>query len=350
MYLDPELSSTPIKYPSLVTHAHSDHTAAVSGGSETYLTETTIKLYDVTSPRRARNYHKVNLYEPFELGPFQIEYLNAGHLLGAAQILVRKGSHTFLYTGDFCPEDLLTIKGADLPQEELDVTVIDATYGDQLIFFDSRSNSRQNLFIWTIQSLGEDKIPIINVGHLGGAQEVIAFYNKLAPNLPILVSDRVKQVCEVYEEMGVDLTYTALNHPDADSLIEDKCIIVVPRNFKKVDGLVRKHPVLKGRLIRAIVTGQTAKYGFRSFNYASALSTHAHYNELIETTKQLNPIHVLTHYGYHKKLAKSLVEDHNISAESFPNSKPLSFQKLNSHDLKAGITKSQSNTTLDQFF
>ena len=46
IFLDPELSSTPIKNPTLVTHAHSDHTAAVSGGSTTYLTKITKDLID----------------------------------------------------------------------------------------------------------------------------------------------------------------------------------------------------------------------------------------------------------------------------------------------------------------
>ena len=59
-------------------------------------------------------------FKSFEIGNFEVEYINAGHLLGAAQIIVREGNETMLYTGDFCPEDLYTINGAELPMDEID--------------------------------------------------------------------------------------------------------------------------------------------------------------------------------------------------------------------------------------
>jgi Cft2 family RNA processing exonuclease len=350
LYLDPELASTPSKYHTLVTHAHSDHTAAVSGGTTTHLTQTTLDLYRASTTKNPRNYKIVNFREPFELGPFEVEYRNAGHLLGAAQILIRHGSTSFLYTGDFCPEDLLTVKGADMPNEQMDLTLIDSTYGDQDIKLDNRQQSRQNLFIWVLSILNKGQIPCLNVGPLGGAQELIRFFNQIMSTLPIIVSDKIDSISQVFMQEGVDLRYTTYHDEEIGSLVDGKCLFIVERSNKHIADLEKRFPHIQERLCRAIVTGQTAKYGFNAFSFTSSLSTHAHFDELITTTKQLNPKHVLTHYGHPEKFAKSLIDQHNISASSFAASTPTNIQDL---DRKKPTVKRPSylkHRPLDEFF
>ncbi len=84
LLLDPEYSSVPFGIPSIVSHAHSDHTAAMSGTGKTFVNNDTLQLFKVAQhQKRARNIHVQTLYEPFEIGPFEIEFIRAGHLLGA---------------------------------------------------------------------------------------------------------------------------------------------------------------------------------------------------------------------------------------------------------------------------
>ena len=310
------------------------------------MTEITHHLYDVTSKRKAKNYTHVTYGESLEIGDFEIEFLEAGHLLGAAQILIREGNETLLYTGDFCPEDLLTVNGARFPKQEIDVAIIDSTYGNQGIMFEPRANSRQSLFSWIIQQLNQNCIPVVNVGHLGGAQEIISFINTLTSNkLPILVSKKIASVCKIYEEVGVSLTYYQLEDKENHKLLHEKCLILVPRSFKDIDGLIKRFPTLDEKVVRCIITGQSAKYGFYTYDYSSSLSTHANFTELVDVVKLLDPKQVLTHYGYHKNLASTLTKDYNIPATSFSTCKPVDVNKLQrirpDKDISSKMTKQE---------
>lgn len=317
IFLDPELSSTPIKNPTLVTHAHSDHTAAVSGGSTTYLTKITKDLIDQSSKRRTKNFEYVELNESFEIGNFEVEYINAGHLLGAAQIIVREGNETMLYTGDFCPEDLYTINGAELPMGEIDALFVDSTYGDELIHFDDRGLSREKLFVWIMNELKKGKIPMINVGNLGGAQELISYMNTLAPNLPIFVLDKISKINQVFQKYGVKLNYSNFN--ENFNFDNKKCIIIVPRGFKDVNKILKTMKISRNKIIRCIITGQSAKYRFSSFDFTSTLSTHANFDELISFISEIKPKYIGTMFGYHEKFARNLKNDFNLNAVSCTN-------------------------------
>jgi putative mRNA 3-end processing factor len=326
LLLDPEYTKTPIGLPTIVTHAHSDHTAALSGSCKTYITRATLDLFQTTQ-KNARNYIFKDFYEPFEIGSFEVEMIKAGHLLGAAQIVVRQGNSTFHYTGDFCPEALLTLDPADIPKD-VDVCVMDATYGDSRIQFNSRPETRQRLFVWAISEINSGKLPVVNVAHMGGAQELIKLFNQLASNLPILVHPKIREICEVYEKNGINLQFTDITSPEAVPILKEKTIILIPRAPKSIDSI--KKYLTNHKIVRGMVTGQTAKYGFSSFNHAASLSTHASFTELVKTAKEVNPTHLYTYFGQSDRLAISLRDKYQIPSMELKFCRDLDISELSS--------------------
>ena len=300
--LDPETTKTPIGIPSIVTHAHGDHTQSLMGRNDSYLTQITLDLHNATNGRVAKSIFIKNVNQTFELNGFEIEFISAGHLLGAVQVVVRAGNKSIHYTGDFCPESLLTTSKATIPHD-IDLSIIDTTYGDDKINFDPRVNSRRNLFLWTVKQFSENKIPIINVAKLGGAQEITALFNKLG-NLNVVVSGELALVNDVYNKHNVDLNFSRLSDTDIDTIENTKSVVLIPRSKKELDGKLAELDT--SRIQRSIVTGQSAKFAFSKWDYAVPLSTHASYNELVEFIGKINPSMVITTFGYHKEMADNL--------------------------------------------
>ena len=58
------------------------------------------------------------------------EFWSAGHVLGAAGILLRAEGRTIFYTGDVNFDDQTLTKGATFPEVEIDVLIIETTRGD----------------------------------------------------------------------------------------------------------------------------------------------------------------------------------------------------------------------------
>ncbi|MCG3220177.1 MAG: MBL fold metallo-hydrolase [Candidatus Heimdallarchaeota archaeon] len=61
------------------------------------------------------------------------EFLNAGHVLGAAQVLIDWDGTLILYTGDINDRVTPMFDGYDLPEEKIDVLLIESTNGDRYV-------------------------------------------------------------------------------------------------------------------------------------------------------------------------------------------------------------------------
>jgi Cft2 family RNA processing exonuclease len=338
--LDPETTRTPLGIPSIVTHAHGDHTASLMSRNDSFLTQITLDLHNATNGRVAKSIFIKEDNETFELNGFEIEFIPAGHLLGAVQVIVRADNKAIHYTGDFCPESLLTTSKAKVPQN-IDLSIIDTTYGNDKIIFDPRTNSRRNLFLWTVKQLSEDKIPVMNVAKLGGGQEIVALFNKLS-NLNVIVSDELADVNEVYNDHNINLKYSRLSDTDIDEITNKKSVILIPRSKKEIDDILTGiDPAL---IQRSIVTGQSAKFGFSKWDYAIPLSTHASYNEIVDFISKIKPSMVITTFGYHKEMAE------NLNRKFRDSNFAKSIKEIESIDLQDLKPRYRESHSLDTWF
>ena len=73
----------------------------------------------------------VPYHEPFTVGPFKIEFYDAGHILGSAIIVVEAEGKRIVFSGDLGNFPAPIIKPTELI-EEADYCVIESTYGDRV--------------------------------------------------------------------------------------------------------------------------------------------------------------------------------------------------------------------------
>ncbi len=134
----------------LITHAHLDHVGAVpllfvSRDPKTYATEATLdqaqillkdmlKLSGYYLPfgeaeitRFIRNTGRVRYGEVLRVKDAEIEFVNAGHIPGSAQIVVN-ADKTLVYSGDFNPVKTRLLNGFKYPGTGFDVVITESTY------------------------------------------------------------------------------------------------------------------------------------------------------------------------------------------------------------------------------
>ena len=145
--------------------------------------------------------------QPFEAAPgIQVTFYPAGHILGAAMVLVEIGDFRALFSGDFCGDDQLTIQGYSLPDmlPPIDLMVCESTYaykGHELdIPLIQQQRDLVEQVVRVVSRGGKVLIPAFAVGR---AQEVLALLrHTLARSefdpFPVWSDGMVNQVCQVY--------------------------------------------------------------------------------------------------------------------------------------------------------
>jgi len=68
---------------------------------------------------------------PGEDAELSLEFFDAGHILGSVGTLIRAQGRQIFYTGDVQFDDQTIMQGAQFPEEELDVLIIETTRGDR---------------------------------------------------------------------------------------------------------------------------------------------------------------------------------------------------------------------------
>jgi metallo-beta-lactamase family protein len=89
-------------------------------------------LYTESDARQALQLlHQVPFDQTFDIGGAEIHFRRAGHILGAANVVVTVGGRKLLFSGDIGRQDDLLLEPPD-PPSEADWLVMESTYGDRL--------------------------------------------------------------------------------------------------------------------------------------------------------------------------------------------------------------------------
>ena len=68
--------------------------------------------------------------KPHEADALTVEFVDAGHVLGAAGVILRAEGRTIFYSGDVNFDDQTITKGAVFPESGVDVLIMETTRGD----------------------------------------------------------------------------------------------------------------------------------------------------------------------------------------------------------------------------
>ncbi len=178
----------------------------------------------------------------------QLRFLNSGHLLGAAGVLVQCGGRRLFYTGDTCAAGQQICTAATYPRGDVDLLVLECTHGadeddDPPPSFADAAEQLGRFIRRVADRGGSVLIPVFAMGR---AQEILAALYRLAlqqkiPPLPIHLSGLAHAVCRIYDATRRD---SVRNHPDLrlgdlgysilrpdvmdpETLLERPCVLVV---------------------------------------------------------------------------------------------------------------------------
>lgn len=273
-----------------VSHAHSDHSAAIRKNKRILASDETLALAGCKGAMKPK------------LDGVKLKLLNSGHILGSRQLMVEHDGERFVYTGDFKLHDSLTLKGAEV--EQCDVLVMESTYGSPEMVFPEREFVYSSIGRWVENSLRSGVIVVLGGYPIGKAQELVKLLNEYAGIAPVVESS-VEKACKVYEQFGLKLDRIPVRTEEAEEVMKGSFVAVTPpavatRKFcRSIGGIYGR------KVVCAIATGWALRYACPS-DRAFPLSDHADFNQLIEYVERSQPKNIYCAHGETIRLASEL--------------------------------------------
>ncbi|HKM58462.1 MAG TPA: MBL fold metallo-hydrolase [Chthoniobacterales bacterium] len=136
------------------------------------------------------------------------EMYQSGHILGAAGILIRGEGKTVFYTGDVNFLEQTLMRGADFPETEIDVLIIETTRGDRALDKGYTRKSEEERFLAALEAAfdrgGSILIPVFA---LGKTQEVLAMLHLFKrrgdlQRVPIYIGGLSTKITTVHDQLA----------------------------------------------------------------------------------------------------------------------------------------------------
>lgn len=153
--------------------------------------------------------------ETLQVGDIQFRLQPAGHILGAASIILEADGKRIGFSGDVGrPDDLLMHSPAHLP--ELDLLLLESTYGNRRHAESEPWQPLADLVNQTVKSGGILLIPSFAVGRAQALQYMLATLidQGRIPKLPIFLDS----------PMAIDVSHIYQRHADQHRLTHEQCL------------------------------------------------------------------------------------------------------------------------------
>ena len=247
----------------IVTHAHQDHIGSLpfltrrEPKARVFMTEPTTRIADVMLHNsvnvmlRQKEEHGIAEYPLFThrgvefsrqswqrcvvrrrygLGSerggsngLTFEFFHSGHILGAVGVMIRGEGKTVFYTGDVNFENQTLVRGADFPEQSVDVLLMETTRGDSPTPLGyTRAKEEERLTRAIREAFERGGSVTIPVFALGKTQELLAMLwrmrlrGMLAP-VPIYIGGLSTKLSGLYDAMSHDAQRA---HPELQLLQE----------------------------------------------------------------------------------------------------------------------------------
>jgi Cft2 family RNA processing exonuclease len=281
----------------LVTHAHTDHTGALPLIVEQYphvpvlATKPTVELVrilqadaqrimrsrqeqegelplfdEIAAERLMNTFQPVEFRQPVRLGDgLQVTYHQAGHIIGAAIIVLESAEGTLVMSGDLSLTVQRAVANAMLPNIKADALVLESTYGGKL--HANRVAEEKRLIDTLRQIVERGGKALIPAFALGRAQEVLqillAYRDQL--DVPVYADGMVRAVCRAYSTFPDWL-------PEATTRPAGNDPLFFRSKIKPVDTAVQRDTVIHSEEPAVIVASSGMLTGGASVIYAKALA------------------------------------------------------------------------------
>ena len=278
---------------SVISHAHSDHTARHRHPVLTHGTRRLLGDYLKRSEPVALSYG-----EALAANDYTITLHPAGHCLGSAQTLVTRRStgERLLYTGDLRTQPSpINEPATPIP---CDTLVIECTYGRSDYVFPPQRETIATAMRVIAQWLEQGALPVVLGWRLGKAQE--ALHHLLTAGFRVVCDEGVYAVARRYEAGGVTFPgeYRVL-----DGAIQSDEVLLFPPGRKSREQISAHQPL--GRSARYLeLTGWAAGKSVKPWgrgrpgDASLPFSDHADFNDLLAYVQAVQPKRVYTVFGF----------------------------------------------------
>ncbi|MDX2182187.1 MAG: hypothetical protein SFV18_21525 [Bryobacteraceae bacterium] len=297
LWLDPQ---SPVA-TAWLSHAHADHARGLH--SQAIGTPETLELYAMRWPSDSPRELTILSYgETLEFRGARLTALPAGHILGAAQLLVEFGGERLIYTGDFKLRAPLCGVAAEVAK--CDRLIVESTFGLPVYHFLSREEAAERIAGFARETLDRGEVPAFLGYPLGRGQEIA--HVLASAGIPVAVHGAIARYIPVYERAGYRFDGW---EPYENGRISGKALVVTP-------GMRAVFEALDCRI--AYVSGWAALSNARARVGAEELipySDHAGFEELIEFVEATGARRVDLVHGYTEPLAQ-ILRDRGLDARA----------------------------------
>lgn len=300
LVVDPTTSRPPRDSVVLISHAHADHTQGFNSPNLKISTAETRGIFEALTGRTVGNFREIRLNSSLRIGDLEVEALNSGHMIGAAQFRIITPEAIILYTGDINYVDSLIVRAAE--PRRCDILVMEATYGSPLYGFPSRSSIYTSIVKWTLEEIRKGKIPCFRVYAAGKAQEIVKLFNEYT-KIPVVTDTRIHAVNEACNDNKLKLSWEASEY--APYKEEGPFLYVTSRRRQ-----------YGGRFSEARATGWALR--MRNSKVAGfPLSGHADFNQLNRYVKDVGAKEVYIFTGFAEEFSEH-IRRNGLEAKPIP--------------------------------
>ena len=182
----------------VITHGHSDH--ARSGHGAVLATRETVEAMKVRMGADCAGSFQAS-GAPVDMGGVKVGMAPAGHILGAAQIVLDWQGARAVVSGDYKRSRDPTCAGFETVPCDLFIT--EATFG--LPVFRHEPADKEARRLAASIAANPDRTHLLGVYGLGKCQRMIALLREAGYSAPIYLHGALINVCKLYEALGVAL-------------------------------------------------------------------------------------------------------------------------------------------------
>lgn len=312
LWLDPHRNST----AAWISHAHSDHARGSHG--VVFCTPVTREIYCVRAGEgatRETRFVDLDYGATAEWKGARLTSLPAGHILGAAQLLVEYRSERLVYTGDIKRNPPLC--GVTTQIASCEHLIMECTFGLPVFHFLAREEAAARIATFARECLEDGDTPAFLGYALGRGQEIAHVLG--AAGIPTALHGAIARYVPWYEQAG----YTFGDWKSYDRRDVAKRALVVTPGF-------RNSLQAAGKNVRiAYVSGWASMDNARARTGAEALipySDHGDFGELLALATESEARKVDTVHGYTQTFAR-ILRDRGLDASA-----PLAVEERNAEE------------------
>ena len=262
----------------VVSHAHGDH--ASSGHDYVYCTNGTALFMSYRYKQNRKDSYQVKLFNgTFKIGPVEITFLAAGHILGSAQILMEYQGIRYLYTGDYKLQADETSEPIEVQQA--DVLITESTFANPEVIHPDPIQEIKKLE-------GHASNILLGTYVLGKAQRVTDLINRYCPERRVLVHSGILPYHRLYDEHGFKkMSYEPYNRREMKQGEQNKVYLVPPMTFNSYFRATK--------VLRAFASGWKRLQAQNDIELY--ISDHVDWNDILHYIKLVDPKEVWTLHG-----------------------------------------------------